>query len=116
MFEAANMTGSAYQGYFPDVNSSVDYSPVEALYEAGMVTGDGDTGNARLSGTLNRAEIAALISRMMEWDETESFIDEDLVAYTDSGVSIASEEEGFWSNVLGFMSRMLSKLLPANLF
>jgi len=116
MFEATGMTGSAYQGYFPDVNSSVDYSPVEALYEAGMVTGDGDTGYARLNDTLNRAEVAALISRMMEWDETESFIDEDLVAYTDSGVSIASEEEGFWSNVLGFMSRMLSKLLPANLF
>ena len=80
------------------------------------MTGDGDTGNARLSGTLNRAEIAALIVRLMEWNETESFVEDDLVAYTDSGVAIASEEEGFWSNVLGFMSRMFSKLLPASLF
>ena len=117
IFEATDMEAASYQGSFPDVSSTSDYEPVEALYDADVVTGDGDTGYARLNDTLNRAEIAALITRLMDWDETEEFASEELTAYLESGVNIASdEEEDFWENVVNFMSRMVSNLLPANLF
>lgn len=111
IYEAYDFAGSAsYRGTFPDVTAGDDYEPVEALYAAGIVTGDGDTGNVRLDDTLNRAEMAALMMRVAEWYE-----EQDLIASVTVNNMLASEREGseeqasFWSRLFVSISGVFSK-------
>lgn len=107
--EVADMDAETYHGYFPDVTVLDDYAPVEALYEAGLVTGDDITGKARLGDSLNRAEIAVLIQRVVTWQEEQEFLEEDLLSYQDSA-------RGFSLRVfLARLGQFLKEILPASL-
>lgn len=69
---------SDFQGYFPDVTIQDDWKTAEAMFDAGIFTGDGLTRNARLYDTLNRAESAAVINRAAQWDVDNEFVNEGL--------------------------------------
>ncbi len=100
-----------YQGYFPDVSVLDDYAPVEALYIDGIVTGDGATGEARLSGLLNRAEVAALVKRVVDFKEGQAFLEGDFAAYNE-----VEDPKNPFSDFWVGLSRLLSQLVPANMF
>ena len=73
---------SSFQSYYPDVTTNDDWQPAEAMFEAGIFTGDGNTGNARLYDSLNRAESAAVINRAAQWQTENEFLQEDLARVT----------------------------------
>ena len=102
------MSGGSFEGSFSDVDVLDDYAPVEALYEAGIVTGDGATGDARLEGTLNRAEMAALVQRVVDWAGEQEFLEGDLVSYGESDFQL----DEFLARIESF----LRSVLPTNLF
>ena len=108
IFEVADMSGGSFEGSFSDVDVLDDYAPVEALYEAGIVTGDGATGDARLEGTLNRAEMAALVQRVVDWAGEQEFLEGDLVSYGESDFQL----DEFLARIESF----LRSVLPTNLF
>lgn len=107
IYEVADMDEpAACEGVFPDVGSSDDCKPAVALYEAGIVTGDGETGNARLYENLNRAEMAALIERAVTWQGEQDFVNEELLSY---------QNQGFWASLLDYLSDTVSWLASTSL-
>lgn len=106
IFEVAKMDSDTYQAYFSDVDVLDDYAPVEALFRASLVTGQG--GNyANLEGTLNRAESAVLIQRILDHNEEQEFEDT-LVSYGESDFD--------FGEFLARLGRFFRSILPANLF
>jgi len=108
IFEVADLSEDTYQGYFPDVDVLADYAPVEALYGEGLVTGTGDAGLADLEGRLNRAEVAALVQRAIDWQEEEAFLTDDIFSYGDSDFD--------FGDFLARVANFFKDILPANLF
>ena len=106
IYEAGDMEApDSFSGYFPDVTESDDWKPIEAAYEAGIFTGDGDTGTFRPYSSLNRAESAAVINRAAEWKGGEEFVDEDLFSYlpwTSRFMARISRAFSFMTNVFAF--------------
>jgi len=101
---------NTYDGEFPDVSASHDWQPVETLQDYGIVSGQGDTGNADFYSNLNRAEFAKV---MMEVDgvvQMEEAGDE-LYSYLDS-----VEEDFSWKNFFASLGHMFREFLSASVF
>lgn len=104
IYELSGMDApSTVSGVFPDVSIyDAHANPAVALYNAGIVNGDGDTGNARLYDGLNRAEMAALVTRAATYVEEQEFLNTGLTVLR----TLPKKET----------SSFIQKMLPANLF
>ena len=79
---------------FPDVSldhADIDY--VEYAKEIGMISGDGDTGKARLADPIIRAEVAKILQKAREFLlESEEEEDNSLFEYEDEVETVTEEE------------------------
>lgn len=68
-------TSAEYSGVFPDYNGNFG-KYIQAVYESGIFTGDGETGNFNGSASINRAEISKVISSALEAHGSSNIINE----------------------------------------
>ena len=84
---------TVFEGYFPDVAPDDAYwHAAEALYAAGIIEGQGDTGNADLYNGLNRAETSTIIQRVQDWKETNELFE--------SSEEISFEKQGLYASLV----------------
>lgn len=68
-------TSGEYQNVFPDYNGNFG-KYIQAVYEKGIFTGEGETGNFNASASINRASISKVISSALEAHGSLNIINE----------------------------------------
>ncbi len=86
----------AYDGVFPDYNGGFG-GHVQAMYDAGIFTGEGDTGNFNGNGLINRAAMAKVVNYSLEAFESENFVYELEEFDIDEFMNELKEEGGGYS-------------------
>jgi len=115
IYELYPMDGADYSANpFGDVGTGDDWEPAVVLYEEGIITGQGDTGDADLYSNLNRAESAAVIQRAVQWEEGQEFLESDLLSYSQGPVLA---EDGFsWGSFFASLGYLFKEFLSASVF